>query len=185
MKYVLGGALILAGSLGACAPGPQAEIERSVLPNASQGRNALAPLEYVRFCLTYAEDCAAGTPHAVVTLTPETKAAIEGINRDVNARIRPRTGLGEWRVDPSTGNCNDYVVTKRHELLRLGLPASALLITVVQMPTGEGHLLLIVRTDRGEFVLDNLTSEMKLRGQTSYVWKIRQSSAGPMIWERM
>ncbi len=78
-----------------------------------------------------------------------------------------------------------HVVTKRRELLRLNLPASALLIAVVHTDAGEGHLVLIVRTDRGEFVLDNLASDMHLSCQTSYASKSRQSSAGPMIWERM
>ena len=185
MKYALGVALALAGAVGACAPRPDVAMQGSFRSNAVQGRIELAPLEYVRFCLNHAGECEGGTPHAIVALSQETQTTIDRVNRDVNARIRPRSGLGAWRIDPATGNCNDYVVTKRHELLRLGLPASALLIAVVRTEGNEEHLLLIVRTDRGEFVLDNLTNEMRRRSETNYIWKMRQSSAGPMIWERM
>lgn len=183
-KIGIGVFLALAGVLGACTPGPQT-IDRTVIPSASQSRIQLAPLEYVRFCMTYAGECAGGTPHAIVSLTPDKEAVIERINRGVNERIRPRSGLGAWRISPATGNCNDYVVTKRHELMRMGLPASALLIAVVRTQADEEHLVLIVRTDRGEFVLDNLTSEMRLRDQTRYAWTMRQSTASPMVWERM
>ena len=60
-------------------------------------------------------------------------------------------------IPNGAGDCEDYVLEKRRELMHKGLSASDLLITVVRKPDGEGHAMLTVRTDKGDFVLDNLT----------------------------
>lgn len=181
--------MMVASLAGACASRPPAEAvdQRALVRRASLDptRLELAPIDYTRFCLRHAADCELGVPDAVIDLTPELEAAIEQINRDVNQRIRPVKALSDWRIDPESGNCNDYVVTKRHALLASGLPASALLIAVVRTPAGEGHLVLIVRTDRGDLVLDNLTPEIRRRGETRYAWLKRQSARDPSLWERM
>ncbi len=181
--------MVVAGLAGACASRPAGDAvdSRPVVHRASLDptRLELAPLDYTRFCLRHAADCELGVPDAVIDLTPDVEAAIERINRDVNQRIRSVKTTTDWRIDPETGNCNDYVVTKRHDLLAMGLPASALLIAVVRTPAGEGHLLLIIRTDRGDLVLDNLTAEIRRRGETRYAWIKRQSARDASLWERM
>ena len=40
-------------------------------------------------------------------------------------------------------------------LIQAGWPRQALLITVVRDKKGEGHAVLTVKTDKGEFILDN------------------------------
>jgi len=40
-------------------------------------------------------------------------------------------------------------------LLEAGWPRQALLITVVRDKRGDGHAVLTVTTDRGDFILDN------------------------------
>ncbi|WP_424578784.1 transglutaminase-like cysteine peptidase [Bradyrhizobium sp. USDA 241] len=52
-------------------------------------------------------------------------------------------------------------MSKRHELLRRGWPARVLLLSEVVMRSGEHHLVLLVRTSSGDFVLDNLTPRVK------------------------
>ncbi|KPF72081.1 hypothetical protein IP69_04375 [Bosea sp. AAP35] len=148
-------------------------------------RLELAPIDYTRFCLRHAGECELGVPDALIALTPDVEAEIERINQGVNARIRPSKQIGDWRIDPASGNCNDYVVTKRHELMASGLPASALLIAVVKTPAGEGHLVLLVRTNRGDLVLDNLTADIRRRADTRYAWLKRQSARDATYWERM
>ncbi|MFA6968815.1 transglutaminase-like cysteine peptidase [Bosea sp. (in: a-proteobacteria)] len=181
--------LVAAGLAGACASRPtdSAVDSRPVVQRASLDptRLELAPLDYTRFCLRHAADCELGVPDAVIEMTPELEAAIEQINRGVNQRIRSVKATTDWRIDPESGNCNDYVVTKRHELLALGLPASALLIAVARTPAGEGHLLLLVRSDRGDLVLDNLSPEIRRRAETRYAWIKRQSARDASLWERM
>ncbi len=150
---------------------------------------ALAPLSFVRFCMDHGQECEPGTvPGAVITLTGETLESLDLINRSINRRIRPVTkayvgGLGRWAVNPSAGDCNDYAVTKRHELVKKGFPVSALLLAVARTSWGEGHLLLIVRTDRGDLVLDNLETTIRPWNHTDYAWIKRQSPIDPLRWE--
>jgi hypothetical protein len=55
----------------------------------------------------------------------------------------------------------------------------------VKTPAGEGHLVLIARTDRDDLVLDNLPPDIRRRAETRYAWLKRQSARDAMFWERM
>ena len=84
------------------------------------------------------------------------------INKWVNEPIKPMTDLEHWGVvekwsypDDGYGDCEDYVLLKRRMLIQAGWPREALLITVVRDKKGEGHAVLTVKTDKGEFILDN------------------------------
>ena len=57
--------------------------------------------------------------------------------------------------DDGYGDCEDYVLLKRRMLMQAGWPREALLITVVRDKKGDGHAVLTVKTDKGEFILDN------------------------------
>lgn len=67
------------------------------------------------------------------------------------------------------------MLQKRRELSWRGIPHSSPLITVVQKPDGEGHSVLTVCTDEGDFVLDNLTDYVKAWTETPYRFLKRQS----------
>lgn len=164
--------LLLSMGLGGC-----------LAVESDRGQRTLAPLDFVRFCMDYRSECRADRPNAVIALTTQSEAAIADVNKAINRRIEPVTWTAPWRIHPTTGNCNDYVVTKRHELIKRGFPASALLIATARTPGGEGHLLLVVRTDRGERVLDNLTDDILPPHRTAFTWLTRQSGSDPNIWE--
>ena len=51
-------------------------------------------------------------------------------------------------------------------------------MTVVIDEKGEGHAVLMVRTDRGDFVLDNKTSAVLPWHQTGYVYIKREGQNG-------
>jgi len=55
-------------------------------------------------------------------------------------------------------------------------------VTVVRDRQGDGHAVLTVRTDRGDYVLDNETSDIRLWHQTGYRFVKRQSSVDPNLW---
>lgn len=149
----------------------------------------LAPLSFVRFCMMFAEECRQrGEADAVIDLTPRASALIARVNTAINQRIRPVSkisegAIGTWLLNPARGDCNDYAVSKRHELIKLGFPASALLLATARIRTGEGHLVLIARTDQGDLVLDNLGNSIRSWSQTGYTWIKRQSSRNPRHWE--
>jgi predicted transglutaminase-like cysteine proteinase len=67
-------------------------------------------------------------------------------------------GLETSQVNPDRGNCHDYAVSKRHELIRAGWPSASLRLAIAYTRGGVGHLVVIVRTTDGDRVLDNLTN---------------------------
>jgi predicted transglutaminase-like cysteine proteinase len=110
------------------------------------------------------------------------------VNQRVNRLISPRSKAYDnspyegWTIAPETGDCNDYAVTKRHELLMRGLPSSALRLSVAKTPDGAGHLVLVVSTTVGNLVMDNLTDEIMPWQLTDYRWIKIQSTSDPQLW---
>ena len=91
----------------------------------------------------------------------------------------------EWLISPSAGDCKDYAITKRHELLARGWPSRALLLSEVVIPSGEHHLVLIVRTKNVDLVLDNLNGDIQSVANRQYHWVRIQSPQNPKFWARV
>lgn len=148
------------------------------------------PVGYAQFCRDNAGDCVEPTPGSVgaVTLSQSLWDQLISINDKVNSSIAPRSDLDEygveeyWTYPTNAGDCEDYVLEKRRLLLVAGWPESDLLIAVVRKLGGEGHAVLLVRTDRGDVVLDNLTGLARVWDQTPYVYIKRQSQMDNRQW---
>jgi predicted transglutaminase-like cysteine proteinase len=84
--------------------------------------------------------------------------------------------------DDGYGDCEDYVLLKRRMLLQAGWPREALLITVVRDKKDEGHAVLTVKTDKGDFILDNQAENVALWSDTGYRFVKRQSQTDPNVW---
>jgi predicted transglutaminase-like cysteine proteinase len=80
------------------------------------------------------------------------------------------------------GDCEDYVLMKRKMLIDAGWPREALLITVVRDKNDEGHAVLTVKTDKGEFILDNQNENVVPWTETGYHFIKRQSQSDPNVW---
>src|SRR5204862_6009211 len=80
------------------------------------------------------------------------------------------------------GDCEDYVLQKRKMLIDAGWPREALLITVVRDKKGDGHAVLTVKSDKGEFILDNQNEEVLLWTETGYRFVKRQSQHDVSVW---
>ena len=124
-----------------------------------------------------------------LALTRAAWGQLASINAHVNAAIEPVTDMEQYGQEEvwtyplsGRGDCEDYVLLKKQMLIRAGLPASALLITVVRDRKGEGHAILTVRTDRGDYVLDNETDDIRLWHETGYRFVKRQSREDPNRW---
>ncbi len=120
-------------------------------------------------------------------LTPERVAQLQEVNQGVNASIRPQPNLeglrGEkWLLHPASGDCNDYAVTKRHELIAKGWPPHSVLLSEVVIAGGEHHLVVVVRTFSGDLVLDNLTEQILPWSKKSYRWVRIQTPRNPTYW---
>jgi predicted transglutaminase-like cysteine proteinase len=102
-----------------------------------------------------------------IDLDDETSELLKRVNHSVNMSITPTlksygSNLGDgWTIGPEMGDCNDYAVTKRHQLIESGLPSRTLRLSVVKTASGIGHLVLVVATTKGDIVLDNLTESIR------------------------
>ena len=149
----------------------------------------LAPFQHVRFCLRYPSDCKSNpAENDHIDLDAETSELLKHVNHSVNLSIIPTikdygTNLGDgWTIAPDMGDCNDYAVTKRHELLESGLPSKALRLSVVKTASGIGHLVLVVVTTKGDVVMDNLTEVIRPWQSTDYHWLKIQSASASKFW---
>lgn len=157
---------------------------------ASLGDNSRAPIGWIEFCSNNPKDCNGGsTSPRDVVLNGKSWKDLVRINKFVNDSIKPMTDMDHWGVvekwslpDDGYGDCEDYVLLKRKLLAQAGWPKEALLITVVREKSGDGHAVLTVKTDKGEFILDNQNPEIQLWSETSYRFVKRQSQTDPNAW---
>ncbi|MCV9965406.1 transglutaminase-like cysteine peptidase [Pararhizobium sp. BT-229] len=150
------------------------------------------PVGHYEFCRSMPQECRANPgKSAPAVLTRESWKKILEVNYDVNEVVAPLTdkeiyGVEEhWAYPDKVGDCEDYVLLKRKRLMQAGFSPSDLLITVVLQPNGEGHAVLTVRTDRGDFVLDNMRSKVLLWSDTEYTFLKRQSEQHSGRWVKL
>ena len=157
---------------------------------ATVGAATRAPIGWVDFCSNNPRECDARAAEAIdVELTAKAWKDLNRINKWVNDTVKPVTDLDHWGEverwnypDDGYGDCEDYVLLKRRMLMQSGWPRQSLLITVVRDKRGDGHAVLTVKTDRGEFVLDNQNEEVLLWSETGYRFVKRQSQSDPNVW---
>jgi predicted transglutaminase-like cysteine proteinase len=156
----------------------------------SPGPTTRAPIGWIEFCVEHADECHVKSlePRDVVLSTKAWNDLVH-VNGWVNERVQPLTDLEHWGVverwsypDDGYGDCEDYVLLKRRMLMQSGWPRQALLITVVRDRKGEGHAVLTVKTDKGEFILDNEDERILLWSETDYRFVKRQSQSDPNVW---
>src|SRR5450432_2522123 len=148
------------------------------------------PIGWMDFCIEYAPECETKPLEARdVVLTPKAWKDLAQINKWVNDSVWPITDMDHWGVverwnypDDGYGDCEDYVLLKRKMLLQAAWPRQALLITVVRDRNGDGHAVLTVKSDKGEFILDNQNPEILLWSETGYHFVKRQAQSDPNNW---
>jgi predicted transglutaminase-like cysteine proteinase len=150
---------------------------------------SLPPVGFVKFCVSNPQECkGVGRRVNRVAMTPETWNTLFTINTRVNTTIAPVSddelyGTPEhWTYPVKAGDCEDYLLLKKRELENMGFDAGALLITVVLDEKNEGHAVLTVATDKGDYVLDNRRNDILLWNDTGYAFLKRQSQQDPRTW---
>lgn len=153
------------------------------------GGRATQPVGHYEFCQREPQECRQVTAkHKPMELTRALWAAIVDVNNKVNTMVTPRTDMEMWGREEfwsypdGFGDCEDYALEKRRELMKLGIPAGDLLITVVRQPNGDGHAVLTVRTSQGDYVLDNLEPRVLAWSDTEYTYLKRQSERNSGAW---
>lgn len=182
-------AVMLAVSLSACAdlpsgPALPAEIKAAAVP-MPLGAPSPPPIGLIGFCLKYLTECAPPAPGAaVVALDGQRLQQLEQVQAKVNAAIAPRDVPGHAWDYPinGTGECNEYAIEKRRELIELGWPREALLLTAALTERGEGHLVLVARTTGGDLVLDNRVDAVTDWSNLPYHWISQQTATNLTQW---
>lgn len=151
---------------------------------------AKAPAGYLEFCNTHPDECVPdlGGPN-IVRLDERTYGLLASVNVTVNHTITEVSDAEHFHAadiwtlpTDGQGDCEDFQLQKRHDLIALGFPRQALMMTVVRDENDEGHAVLIVRTDRGDLVLDNRTDAIRDWAAAPYEFVKRQSQEDPMVW---
>ena len=179
------GAVLAIGAAAASSP---------AVPNASAaivGAPTSIPYGWVDFCGREPDECALGKLKPVdIALTAKTMAILDEVNHHANSTIEPVSNLDHWGtlLDhwdyplDGRGDCKVYALYKRKLLIERGFPRQALLMTIVHDLEGQGHAILTVKTDHGDFVLDNLTDDIRPWDATGYQFLKRQAQDDPNVW---
>ena len=144
-------------------------------PFMKTGPRTSQPIGHYKFCETYASECAVRSPlRPRARVTEAGWKVIREVNADVNQRIKPVTddelyGQSEfWAYPVDAGDCEDYALLKRRELLARGFSEADLLIAVARRYDGSGHAVLVV--------------SVKPWSQTPYHYLKRQSATDSGRW---
>jgi len=112
----------------------------------------------------------------------------QGVNREVKkASDLDLYGQPEYWALPRLvdgklyGDCEDYALEKRRQLVAAGVPESALSLAVAVTARGEGHAVLMISLKSGDWVLDNLTPWATPWEDLNYRWVERQVP-GTALW---
>ena len=148
----------------------------------------LAPFAFVKFCGKNPGDCSRANGPTVAQLTGDRERQLRRVNNQVNRSIRPVNEIGRrdrWEADVAQGDCEDFVLTKRRKLISLGWSPRTLRIAVTRTASGEGHAVLVVKTSKGDLVLDNRTAAIKSWQRTDLNWVKIQSAENPRMWHTL
>ncbi len=147
------------------------------------------PVGHAQFCKANPRECVSNRRIVETEHLTEAKwKQLLTVNANKNATIVPVTDRDLYKVEefwtyPSGyGDCEDIALAKRRTLINQGWDPSSLLMTVVRQPNGDGHAVLMVRTDRGDLILDNLDGLVKLWNETPYRFIKRQAQAHSAKW---
>jgi predicted transglutaminase-like cysteine proteinase len=141
------------------------------------------------FCERSPNECAINPAEpSTIQLDERVWNAIVGINKQVNTTVRPQEDFHHWGVidhwdypNDGYGDCEDYQILKRRLLVEAGLPRRALRMVVVLDELGQGHAVMAVRTDQGDFILDNKRDAVLAWHQTGYVY-IKSEGDRSLAW---
>jgi predicted transglutaminase-like cysteine proteinase len=185
------GAAALVGAAIVALLGPESTASAepfSLLPATTEALRSSGPAgptaAWVTFCGQLPDECVVDVAEpARLALSPDLWNAIVQVNERVNDMIRPVTDHDHWGVidrwdypDDGMGDCEDIQLLKRRLLMEAGLPLRTMRMAVVLDELGSGHAVMMVLTDRGDFILDNKRNAVLPWRQTGYVYLKREGT---------
>lgn len=151
---------------------------------------AAAPSGASALCQTYDWACARASSAAATSASEiDTVTAINTwVNRSVRAINDDRQyGVEEhWALPTKTGgDCEDFVLLKKRELIASGIDPKRLLIATALDNNRNPHAVLVFRSEKGDLVLDNLTNRIRMWHETNYLFLLMQDPAQPARWVKV
>ena len=148
---------------------------------------AMPPDGASHLCGTYSWACAKSG--RTMRIGEAELSVIRTINSQANRTVRPVSDMQQYRIaerwampTKRGGDCEDYAIYKKHELIRAGFPPEQLLIATVLDRKRQSHAVLVVRTGGQDIVLDNLTDRIVSWQKTGYTFLRMQDPQQPHRW---
>src|SRR3546814_7245367 len=155
----------------------------------SAGAFVSAPAAWFTLLRQYPELDPAAAAFAPTPLTVGRAAQLIAVNKRVNAALRYRDDADEdlWEVGGHEGDCEDFAIRKLQELTRgYGFPRGALTLAACRLDPGRGHAGLLVHSDKGVYVMDNLTPRVLPWRKLPYGWVAREEPGAPFrLWRAL
>lgn len=179
-------ATALAGLGAALVPGQAVAGSGFILSTKS----IAAPAGFHGICERYTWACAVRSSAERRIADSDLRALADRVNRSVNRQVAEVSDQKQYRRSevwalPTRrgGDCEDFALLKKRELIRHGVSPDRLLIATALTETREPHAVLILRTGQGDLVLDNRTDRMKPWRQTGYSFLRMQDPQAPERWQ--
>jgi predicted transglutaminase-like cysteine proteinase len=190
-KGLLAGLISLAFALAPAAPAAALDLANVAFVQTSAGTTSI-PVGHLEFCNAHPAECRANDRVVPAMQLDEANwQQLVSVNAYYNQNVVPVTDqdlykVAEfWTYPNGYGDCEDFALAKRRDLINAGWHPSTLMVAVVKEANGNGHAVLLVRTDRGDLVLDNQDGAVRLWSETPYKFVKRQSQANPGQWVDM
>lgn len=146
-----------------------------------------APPGFAGLCNRYGWVCKATAKGGLtdadkLTLARQINSAVNRQVREIEDRVQ--YGVDEhWSLPTRRGgDCEDLVLLKKKLLVERGVPSQALLIATVLDKRLNSHAVLVLRTSKGDLILDNLTNRIMPWAKTGYTFLKVQNPKSLSQW---
>jgi len=157
---------------------------------APKGEAAAAPKGARGLCAAHPWACAASDMRSWDSRALMNRARV--VNARVNRAVtqisdQAQYGREEvWALPTARGgDCEDFALLKKRKLMTFGVEPARLMIATVLDRKGRSHAVLLLRTDDGDLVLDNLVDRILPWDKTGYTFLRVQDPAAPDRWRRV
>jgi predicted transglutaminase-like cysteine proteinase len=149
------------------------------------GGIVVQPIGAALFCVENAAECSKQqSATQEVKMTPELWSDLLSVQQDINRTLKPTQDVRfAWDYSANgTGNCVQFALEKRRALISRGWPPGALQLATAVTPANIGHLVLVINTAEGDWVLDNLQADVVRWERLPYRWIARQRGDSMEDW---
>jgi predicted transglutaminase-like cysteine proteinase len=173
--------------LGMAAPSFAIDVNRTSGGMMPIRQNVSAPSGANGLCAKYPWSCAKSGRQTVIDA--QAMDIVQQVNAHANKTVRPISDQSQyataerWSLPTKRGgDCEDYALLKKQQLIKAGFAPEQLLVATVLDRNRQSHAVLVLRTGKQDLVLDNMTSRIKSWKDTGYTFMRLQDPRNPSQW---